>query len=65
MVKIQTAPLLPMTNDPLPDVFIGWFCQCGERLTDDFKCSVCGKSFIESEKGLQLIKHHQEASVAK
>jgi len=33
---------------------IGWFCQCGECLTDDFECLACGKSFIESEKGLQL-----------
>src|SRR5690554_5923349 len=25
---------------------IGWICECGTRLNDDFKCSKCGREYI-------------------
>lgn len=34
---------------------VGWICQCGERLTKDLKCLVCGKTYIEAEDGLKGI----------
>ena len=32
---------------------IGWMCACGERLTDQLICSVCGKAYQQGEHGLQ------------
>jgi len=32
---------------------IGWMCQCGERLTDDLECLVCGKTYFKDDNGLQ------------
>lgn len=32
---------------------IGWMCVCGERLTDQLICAVCGKAYQQSEYGLQ------------
>ena len=31
---------------------IGWACECGEKLDDKLKCTVCGKKYKESESGL-------------
>lgn len=31
---------------------IGWACQCGERLTDDFECLSCGKTYAKSDAGI-------------
>jgi UDP-2-acetamido-3-amino-2,3-dideoxy-glucuronate N-acetyltransferase len=31
---------------------IGWMCVCGERLSDDLECIVCGNSFQKSVDGL-------------
>jgi len=30
---------------------IGWVCQCGERLTDDFECMACSKTYQKQENG--------------
>jgi UDP-2-acetamido-3-amino-2,3-dideoxy-glucuronate N-acetyltransferase len=30
-----------------------WMCQCGERLTNDLNCLVCGKTYKKEEKGLK------------
>ena len=35
---------------------IGWACECGERLTDDLECPLCGESYRECETGVQKIK---------
>ncbi len=32
---------------------IGWVCECGERLGDDLTCSVCGKFYFKSDRGLK------------
>jgi UDP-2-acetamido-3-amino-2,3-dideoxy-glucuronate N-acetyltransferase len=32
---------------------IGWVCQCGERLTDDLECIVCGKKYTKGQEGLE------------
>ena len=32
---------------------VGWMCQCGERLTDDFECLACGKTYTKGERGLR------------
>ena len=31
---------------------VGWMCQCGERLTEDLDCLVCGKTYTKEEEGL-------------
>jgi UDP-2-acetamido-3-amino-2,3-dideoxy-glucuronate N-acetyltransferase len=31
---------------------IGWMCVCGERLSDDLECMVCGKAFSKGPEGL-------------
>lgn len=31
---------------------IGWSCDCGERLSDDFECVACGKKFSKTPSGL-------------
>ena len=30
----------------------GWVCECGEKLDDKLKCTVCDKKYKESESGL-------------
>lgn len=32
---------------------IGWVCECGARLDDGLKCSVCGREYTETEEGLK------------
>ncbi len=31
---------------------IGWMCECGERLSDDFECTACGKRYRKCTEGL-------------
>jgi UDP-2-acetamido-3-amino-2,3-dideoxy-glucuronate N-acetyltransferase len=31
---------------------IGWVCECGERLSEDLHCLICGKTYSKSENGL-------------
>ena len=26
---------------------IGWVCECGERLSEDLRCSTCGHRFVQ------------------
>jgi UDP-2-acetamido-3-amino-2,3-dideoxy-glucuronate N-acetyltransferase len=33
---------------------IGWACECGERLTDDFECLTCGKQFEQKYSGFVI-----------
>ena len=33
---------------------IGWMCECGEKLSDDLNCFVCGKRFNRSQNLLKL-----------
>ncbi len=33
---------------------IGWACECGERLTDDFECLTCGNKYDKEGDGLKL-----------
>ena len=35
-----------------PGKQIGWMCKCGESLTDDLTCTVCGKKYKKNENGL-------------
>jgi len=32
---------------------VGWMCKCGERLTDDLECLVCGNKYEKNEIGLE------------
>jgi UDP-2-acetamido-3-amino-2,3-dideoxy-glucuronate N-acetyltransferase len=36
-----------------PGKQIGWVCQCGEKLTDDLKCTTCDKMYQETDEGLR------------
>jgi UDP-2-acetamido-3-amino-2,3-dideoxy-glucuronate N-acetyltransferase len=38
-----------------PATQIGWVCECGERLTEEMECAVCGKSYQKSETGLKEV----------
>ena len=31
---------------------IGWVCECGERLTEDLQCLICGKEYDRIDRGL-------------
>ncbi len=33
-----------------------WMCQCGERLTDDLDCLVCGNKYKKDESGLKKVE---------
>jgi UDP-2-acetamido-3-amino-2,3-dideoxy-glucuronate N-acetyltransferase len=35
---------------------IGWMCECGERLSDDFECFGCNKKYFMSDNRLKLQK---------
>ena len=39
-----------------PGKQIGWACECGERLSDDLECHVCGKSYEKSDGAIVLLK---------
>ncbi len=32
---------------------IGWMCECGEKLTDDYQCPSCKKQFKKTDEGLE------------
>jgi len=32
---------------------IGWACECGEGLTKELTCEVCGKRYKKNQKGLK------------
>jgi len=34
---------------------VGWMCKCGERLTDDLECLVCGNKYEKNEIGLEKV----------
>jgi len=36
---------------------IGWACECGERLPDDFECLVCSNKYEKLDSGLKLLNH--------
>ena len=42
---------------------IGWMCECGERLTDDFDCISCGRTYRKTDSGLEEVA--QEAKTNK
>ena len=33
----------------------GWFCECGEKLDDNFACKKCRKKYKEMENGLKQV----------
>jgi UDP-2-acetamido-3-amino-2,3-dideoxy-glucuronate N-acetyltransferase len=35
-----------------PARLMGWFCSCGESLSDTFECLVCGKRYTKGVEGL-------------
>ena len=37
----------------VPAKRIGWVCECGEVLKNGLTCSVCGRSYAESDNGLE------------
>lgn len=39
---------------------IGWMCACGERLSDDLECMVCGKVYQKGSEGLFVRKDSTE-----
>lgn len=34
----------------------GWVCECGDVLSDDLVCDKCGRTYVESERGLREVK---------
>ena len=36
----------------VPAKQIGWVCECGGRLEDNFTCKKCGKKYFETNNGL-------------
>jgi UDP-2-acetamido-3-amino-2,3-dideoxy-glucuronate N-acetyltransferase len=36
---------------------IGWMCSCGERLSDDLECVVCGNTYQRGSEGLSVRKY--------
>lgn len=36
-----------------PATQIGWVCECGERLTEEMGCAVCGKSYRGCNSGIK------------
>ncbi len=36
----------------VPAKQIGWVCECGNILNEQFECKNCGKAYVESEMGL-------------
>jgi UDP-2-acetamido-3-amino-2,3-dideoxy-glucuronate N-acetyltransferase len=39
---------------------IGWMCECGERLSDDLECIVCGKHYEQTHQGLKQHPIHDQ-----
>ena len=39
----------------VPAKQIGWVCECGERLQDDFECKACGRKYQISDEQLEEI----------
>ena len=39
---------------------IGWMCICGERLSDDLECLVCGNTYERCSEGLSVLKDANE-----
>ena len=39
----------------VPAKQIGWVCECGERLQDDFECKACGRKYQISDEKLEEI----------
>jgi UDP-2-acetamido-3-amino-2,3-dideoxy-glucuronate N-acetyltransferase len=37
-----------------PGKIIGWACECGERLSAEYRCLTCGKKYTKSDHGLML-----------
>ena len=35
-----------------PGKTIGWVCECGERLSDDLECLVCGNHYAQNQSGV-------------
>lgn len=33
----------------------GWVCECGERLNETLTCSLCGRKYVQTEYGLELL----------
>lgn len=40
----------------VPAMQIGWVCQCGERLADNYYCKKCEKKYRKTEMGLCSVK---------
>ena len=40
----------------------GWMCQCGERLTDDLECLVCGNKYAKDDNGLKMLTRQDQQS---
>ncbi|NVM21531.1 MAG: Gfo/Idh/MocA family oxidoreductase [Desulfobacterales bacterium] len=38
-----------------PARHVGWMCECGERLSDDLGCVLCGKQYEKKTEGIALI----------
>lgn len=34
----------------------GWVCECGDVLSDDLVCDKCGRTYAETQNGLQEVK---------
>ncbi|TKB23969.1 oxidoreductase [Desulfopila sp. IMCC35006] len=39
-----------------PAKVIGWACECGERLSADLECAICGKKYLQTKEGITPAK---------
>ena len=40
----------------VPAKRMGWACECGELLKDGLHCKKCGRTYVETDKGLEEAK---------
>ena len=40
----------------MPAKLVGFVCECGEKLNEEFKCPKCGREYPELKKYGELIK---------
>ena len=39
----------------VPDLQVGWVCECGETLGESLRCDACGRAYAASDAGLQEV----------
>jgi len=47
----------------VPARFKGWACECGELLSEDKVCPVCGRKYKETKDGLVEVKNNTDVQL--